>query len=87
MKLSSSHLNDIGLAYDFSDIKAVLKPLLSSYDHTLLNDVPPFDAVNPSAENIARAIYDELKPKIAGAKLESVTVWESPESSVEYRES
>jgi 6-pyruvoyltetrahydropterin/6-carboxytetrahydropterin synthase len=85
VKLSAAALNDIGLAYDFGDIKALLKPLLSRFDHTLLNDIPPFDAINPSAENIAHAIYDELKPKIAGAKLESVTVWESPESSVEYR--
>jgi 6-pyruvoyltetrahydropterin/6-carboxytetrahydropterin synthase len=64
----------------------LLKPLLARYDHVLLNDIPPFDKINPSAENIARTIYGELKPKITGAKLESVTVWESPESSAEYKE-
>ena len=86
VKLSSSTLNEVGLAYDFSDLKTVMKPVLARYDHVLLNDVPPFDKINPSAENIARTIYEGIKPKITGAKLESVTVWESPESSVEYRE-
>jgi len=85
VKLSSMKLNHIGLAYDFSDVKAALKPILDRFDHTLLNDVPPFDKLNPSAENIARTIYDDLKPEIEGAVLESVTVWESPESYAEYR--
>ncbi len=85
VKLSAARVNEIGLAYDFRDLKTVLKPLLDRYDHTLLNDVPPFDKINPSAENIARAIYEGIKPKITGANLESVTVWESPETSAEYR--
>lgn len=85
VKLSTAGLTDIGLAYDFGDIKALLKPILARYDHVLLNDVPPFDTINPSAENVARTIYDEIKPQIEGAALESVTVWESPESSAEYR--
>ena len=86
VKLSSSKLNEVGLAYDFTDLKAVVKPVLARYDHVLLNDVPPFDKINPSAENIARTIYEEIKPKISGAGLESVTVWESPENFIEYRE-
>ena len=85
VKVSASEVNDIGLAYDFRDLKEALKPLLDRYDHTLLNDVQPFDKINPSAENIARTIYEELKPKIEAVALESVTVWESPESSAEYR--
>ena len=86
VKLSSSILNDVGLAYDFSTLKAILKPVLARFDHVLLNDVPPFDIINPTAENIARNIYQEITPKITGAKLESIRVWESPESSAEYRE-
>ena len=85
VKLESATLDETGLAYDFTDLKAVLKPLLFRYDHTLINDVPPFDKINPSAENIARVIFDELQPSIKGVALGSVTVWESPESSAEYR--
>jgi 6-pyruvoyltetrahydropterin/6-carboxytetrahydropterin synthase len=86
VKLSSPTLNEAGLVYDFTDLKAALKPVLTSYDHVLLNDVQPFDKINPSAENIARTIFEGIKPKIERAKLESVTIWESPESSAEYRE-
>ncbi|XUX00363.1 MAG: 6-carboxytetrahydropterin synthase QueD [Dehalogenimonas sp.] len=86
VRLSSATLDDVGMAFDFGDLKTVLKPILGCFDHTLLNDVPPFDKINPSAENIARSIFKEVKAGIKGATLESVTVWESPESSAEYRE-
>lgn len=85
VKLSARELNGIGLAYDFGDVKAALKPIIARFDHTLLNDVPPFDQLNPSAENIARTIYEAIKPEISGAALKAVTVWESPESSAEYK--
>ncbi len=80
--------NEIGLCYDFSDAKSRLRDILNRYDHTYLNDIPPFDSVNPSTENIARAVYDELKGTLEGepVALESVSVWETPEQGVEYRE-
>jgi 6-pyruvoyltetrahydropterin/6-carboxytetrahydropterin synthase len=86
VKLSSKELDSVGLACDFGDVKAALKPILARYDHSLLNDVPPFNKINPSAENIARTIYEAIKPEIGGASLKAVTVWESPESSAEYTE-
>jgi 6-pyruvoyltetrahydropterin/6-carboxytetrahydropterin synthase len=77
------------LAYDFTDLKKELKRLLERFDHTCLNEVSPFDQSNPSAENIARTVYEELSCKLVNmpedASLESVTVWESPGSWVEYR--
>jgi len=88
VKVSASKLDDIGLAYDFTELKAKLKAILEQFDHTTLNDIPPFDEMNPSSENIASTIYNELKTalKEVPAKLEAVEVWESPESGVEYRE-
>lgn len=85
VKVTATELDNTGLACDFTVLKSLLKPVLARYDHCLLNDVPPFDTINPSAENIARVIYEALAPDITGVKLESVTVWESPESSAEYR--
>ena len=74
------------MAYDFTKLKGHLRDILSRLDHTCLNDIPPFDKINPSSENIARTIYNELKPKLAGtpAVIASVEVWESPESRVSY---
>ena len=86
VKIRASGLDDIGLAYDFTVLKQHLSDILSRFDHTCLNDVPPFDKINPSSENIAATIYNELKLKVAGApvSLSCVEVWESPQSGVAY---
>ena len=86
VKVKASEVNDIGIAYDFTDLKRHLWDILSRFDHTCLNDMPPFDRINPSSENIASTIYDELKLKLAGASvsISCVEVWESPQSGVAY---
>ena len=61
VRLKTAKLNEIGLAYDFTDIKGHLKEIMGRFDHICLNDVPPFDKINPSAENIATTIYNELR--------------------------
>ena len=80
-------LDEIGLAYDFTLLKKHLGEIMAKYDHTNLNDVSPFHRINPSSENIAATVYDELKKKLAGApvSLASIEVWESPQSRVIYR--
>jgi len=87
VSVKSTKLNDIGLAYDFTDLKQHLNDILSGFDHTCLNDVPPFDSINPSAENIAVTIYNKLKPKLEDStvSLHNVKVWESPQSWVTYQ--
>ena len=86
VQIKASKVDDIGLAYDFTVLKQHLADILSGFDHTCLNDVPPFDKINPSSENIAATIYDELQPRLADApvSLSCVEVWESPESWVAY---
>lgn len=86
-KVKASQLDDIGLAYDFTELKGHLNDILSKFDHTCLNDVAPFDKINPSAENIAATIYHELKSKLAVSPitLSGVEAWESPEQGVAYR--
>jgi 6-pyruvoyltetrahydropterin/6-carboxytetrahydropterin synthase len=73
-----AELDRTGIGFDFAEIKAALASALP--DHTLLNEVFPF---NPSAENLARHLYGELKKKYP---LESVTVWESDDASATYAE-
>jgi len=85
VSLKATKLNKIGLAYDFVELKRHLGEVLARFDHTSLNEVPPFDKINPSSENIAVTIYDELKGRFSGGvTLSSVEVWESPESCVTY---
>ncbi len=86
VKLRASGVDEVGLAYDFTVLKQHSADILSRFDHTCLNDVPPFDNINPSSENIAATIYSELQPKLAGApvSLSCVEVWESPQTGVAY---
>jgi 6-pyruvoyltetrahydropterin/6-carboxytetrahydropterin synthase len=86
VRVKAAEVDDIGLAYDFVELKRQLGDILARFDHTCLNDVPPFDKINPSSENIASTIYNELQPKLAGApvSLACVEVWESPQSGVAY---
>lgn len=85
VSLNTKKLNNIGLAYDFVELKRHLGEVLEQFDHNCVNDVPPFDELNASAENIARTIYNQLKGRFAGdAALESVEVWESPQNCVTY---
>jgi len=87
VKIEAIKLNNIGLAYDFADVKRHLNDILARYDHSCLNDVPPFDKVNPSAENIAATIYEELKGKLEGEPVTLICVeaWETPQQGVSYR--
>ena len=86
VRLKAGALNDIGIAYDFAELKRHLADVLARFDHTCLNDVKPFDAVNPSSENLATTIYQELAPRLgaAPASISAVEVWESPQSRVTY---
>jgi 6-pyruvoyltetrahydropterin/6-carboxytetrahydropterin synthase len=71
-------LDATGIGFDFAEIKKVLAAALP--DHALLNDVFPF---NPSAENIARHLFVELKKTFP---VRAVTVWESDDASATYAE-
>lgn len=80
-------LNDIGLGYDFTELKQKLDEVLARFDHTCLNDIAPFKRINPSSENIAATTYKELKRKLKGTPvvITTIEVWESPQSRVTYR--
>jgi 6-pyruvoyltetrahydropterin/6-carboxytetrahydropterin synthase len=87
VRVSAAKLNDIGLAYDFTDLKKHLKEIIERYDHTCLNDLPDFKKINPSSENIAATIYKELKKRLAKdpVTLSAVECWETPEQGVAYK--
>ncbi|GAG40219.1 unnamed protein product, partial [marine sediment metagenome] len=72
--------------YDFVELKQCLGSIIARFDHTCLNDIPPFDKINPSSENIASTIYNELQSKLAGTpvSLSCVEVGESPQTGVIY---
>ena len=87
--LAGKELDSVGLLYDFVHLKQVIQGVIRALDHKYLNELPPFDKINPSAENIARHIYDAAASQMHqvpnGAGIASITVWESDVTSATYR--
>jgi len=81
-------LNSEGILIDFRLVKKWLKEILDKMDHQHLNDLPFFAEKNPSSENIARYVYQEMqvRAKEAKVKMLHVKVWESENAAVTYRE-
>ena len=84
--LRGDRLDERGLVYDFAELRRHLREVVGRLDHVCLNDVPPFDHINPSSENIAATVYGQLKEKLGEAPLilASIQVWESPEAWATY---
>jgi 6-pyruvoyltetrahydropterin/6-carboxytetrahydropterin synthase len=75
-------LDDTGMLIDFTDIKAHLDKIVAYLDHKFLNEIDPFDRVNPTAENIAAFVLVRLQNvKTENARVCEVEVWESESSS------
>jgi 6-pyruvoyltetrahydropterin/6-carboxytetrahydropterin synthase len=71
------------MVIDFAEVLTELDRVVSKLDHKLLNEVPPFDNKNPTAENIARWINDELERNLA-VPPSKITVYETDNSSASY---
>ncbi len=88
VSVESEGLNHLGMVIDFKILKEETKGLLEGLDHRYLNEIEPFDRVNPSSENIARFIFDRLSEKVngKGRRVKEVKVWESEDAYATYRE-
>src|SRR3984957_14631556 len=77
--LSGKELDAAGLLYDFVHLKQVIHAVIRSLDHKYLTEIPPFDKANPSAENLARHLYDQAEKQIQqtpnGPGIASITIW------------
>ena len=76
--LCSDRLNATGMVMDFQEVKRLAALVTDKLDHAYLNEVAPFDDLNPTAENIACHIADEMAARLPdGVSVKSVTCWES----------
>jgi 6-pyruvoyltetrahydropterin/6-carboxytetrahydropterin synthase len=85
--VGGEQLNSTGLLLDFVDLRGAIKGLVERLDHHFLNDLKPFDELNPSAENLAKYFCDELEPQVQerGVRVQAVKVWETDTTSATYR--
>lgn len=86
--LEGAELDNIGLLVDFVELKKVVHGVLDRMDHQWLNEFPPFDVLNPSAENMAKYIFDEVSEGLKtrkGVKVGAIRLWETDTASATYR--
>ena len=74
-------LDHEGMALDYLQVRRALQEILTDWDHNYINNIPPFDKLNPSSENIATFIFQQMSKVIDSEKswIEKVLVWEGPE--------
>jgi 6-pyruvoyltetrahydropterin/6-carboxytetrahydropterin synthase len=89
--VEGEQLDGIGLLLDFAELKRIVRALVERLDHQFLNEMEPFDKLNPSAENMARYFYEEIAGQIQSAarenavRLAEVKIWETDTATATYR--
>ena len=77
-----------GMVFDLKDLKEIIaREVIQPFDHRFLNyEVPPFDRIVPTAENIAIEIWRRIEPRLAGSrgKLRNVRLYETSDLYVDY---
>ncbi len=87
VSVTSAELDAAGMVMDFHELKEMVRDVLKTLDHQFINDLAAFQKVNPTAENIARFVFQELKKALpSGVFLKQVTVWETENSRATYNE-
>ena len=88
VEVTATALNEYEMGMDFKTIKTATRELAKTLDHRYLNDIPPFDVRNPTAENIAKYFYQRLSDtlNISTARVSAVTLWETDRACVRYTE-
>ena len=83
--LRSEKLDDLGMVMDFKVAKEHISAILDTIDHKYLNEVDYFREVNPTTENIARFMSEQLAKKLPdGVGVDRITVWESDRCGATY---
>ncbi|MCU1336914.1 MAG: hypothetical protein JWO19_2495 [Bryobacterales bacterium] len=87
--LAGERLDAAGLLVDFIDVKNLMGQVLARLDHQFLNEIPPFDVTNPSAENIAEYFCTQMSSGLENTavpvRIREVKVWETDIQSATYR--
>ena len=85
--IQGQQLDSIGLLVDFVEVKKLMGRVVDRLDHQFINELAPFDIINPSAENMAKYFYDEISTGLGASpvRVGEVKVWETDTASATYR--
>jgi 6-pyruvoyltetrahydropterin/6-carboxytetrahydropterin synthase len=85
---TATELDDCGMVIDFTVARPIIDEVIKQVDHKYFNDVPPFDVLNPTAENLAAWLYKTLSARLNSARVRiaAVTLQETAHDAVHYTE-
>jgi 6-pyruvoyltetrahydropterin/6-carboxytetrahydropterin synthase len=88
VEVCATELDELGMGLDFKVIRAAATTLAAKLDHHYLNEIEPFDRLNPTAENLAAFLYKGLSEMLNDSRIrvQAVTLWETDRAGVCYRE-
>ncbi|MFP4273304.1 MAG: 6-carboxytetrahydropterin synthase QueD [Halothiobacillaceae bacterium] len=88
VEMTGEKLDEVGMLVDFKIMKQAAREVAGRLDHLYLNEVPPFDGINPTAENIAAWFFEQVGALLnrPTARVTAVTIWETERAAVTYRE-
>lgn len=88
VEVEARALDEIGMGIDFKVIKDAARDLAAQLDHRYLNDIEPFNRINPTAENLAAWFYRGLAGRLNDERVRvlAVTLWETDRACVRYTE-
>jgi len=85
--VAARELDALGMVLDFADLKAMVEEVVGPFDHRVINDIPPFDERNTTAERLSEYVFEEIVRRLAGQERVRVTrveVWENETSCAAY---
>ncbi len=83
--VSSKKLNNTGIVMDFRDLTHKLDDITAPFEKKMLNNLEYFQKYNPTAENVAKFIFDRLEPLLPeNVKLSAVSVIEAANCKAKY---
>ena len=86
VSVQAKELNEMGMVIDFKDLKKAMKKIIMPMDHNNINNYPPFDKLNPTSENLAKYIFEEMGKELNNEriKIKEVKVFETDTSYAVY---
>ena len=85
--LRAARLDELGMVLDFADLKAMMQEILGPFDHHVINEIPPFDQRNTTAELLSQYVFEEVAARLAGqerVRVVRVEIWETETSCAIY---
>ena len=86
----TDEVDEEGMVVGFREVSDLLEREARRYANAYINDIPPFDVIQPTGENIATVVFKNLAAALEveleqGPRLIAVTLWESPTSYVKVK--